>query len=302
MSKRKRIAICVSGQTRHINEDPPYNTQEFLKVLDLFSDYDYDLFGHTWSDHEDPNDTILSKFTEYRSDDQEIIWDTIIDPSQTNGYWHPHWWQFVDWKADWVYKEKYINLLNGKSDENFIEFAKERMNGTIGQVWSAHESILLTKNYRTNQPGGHGYPLVVKLRWDLKVKDYPTEVFKDVLYNFTHQIKEYDPKNYVNRTTSPPTWLATNDVTYDKRRGICFNDFIFAFNGHDDGIFFNHSPVQLLSELINSHQRARLPYVLPSAHTLWIEWITNAGFIISPVLPNIIGLTPPNPNKEWGYK
>lgn len=300
MSKKQKIAICVSGQTRHINKDPIY-TQEFLKLLDLFSDYDYDLFGHTWADQEDPNDTILSKFTEYRSDDQEIIWDTIIDPSQTIGPWHPHWWQFVDWKADWVYKEKYINLLNGKSDENFIEFAKERIKGTIGQVWSCHESILLTKNYRTNQPGGYGYPLVVKLRWDLKVKDYPTEVFKDVLYNFTHRIKEYAPELMGN--LSDVTCLATNDVTIGKRTGISFNDFIFAFNGHNDGTLFDQSPVQLLSGLIINHQRARLPYVLPSAHTLWIEWITNAGFIISPVLPNIIGLTRSivnNPNKEWG--
>ena len=65
MSDRLKIAICVSGQTRHFNKDPSY-TDDFYEVLDLFSDYDYDLFGHTWADQEDPHSEVLNKFTEYR--------------------------------------------------------------------------------------------------------------------------------------------------------------------------------------------------------------------------------------------
>ena len=43
MSDRLKIAICVSGQTRHFNKDPRY-TQNFYEILDLFNEYDYDLF------------------------------------------------------------------------------------------------------------------------------------------------------------------------------------------------------------------------------------------------------------------
>ena len=76
--QKKKIAICFSGQTRHFNKDPKY-TQDFYEILDLFDEFDYDLFGHNWSDHADPHSEVLDKFTEYRSDDQEIIWDAITD-------------------------------------------------------------------------------------------------------------------------------------------------------------------------------------------------------------------------------
>ena len=78
MPDKPKIAICVSGQTRHFNADPQY-TEDFNNVLGLFDDFEYDLFGHTWSDQENPHQEVLERFTDYRSDDQKVIWDTIID-------------------------------------------------------------------------------------------------------------------------------------------------------------------------------------------------------------------------------
>ena len=60
MSDTPKIAICVSGQTRHLNQSPKF-MQDFFDVLDLFSEFDYDLYGHTWADQETPNNKVLDR-------------------------------------------------------------------------------------------------------------------------------------------------------------------------------------------------------------------------------------------------
>ena len=191
-----KIAICVSGQTRHLNKD----THHLLAVLDLFSDYDYDLFGHTWSDQEDPNDNLLNKFVEYRSDNQQIIWDTIIDP---HAYQfpddRPNWSQFFTTERDWIKDAEYQDILNGTSATSYIDFAKERINGHCGQVWSAMESFLLTKKHMpVNQ-----YEFVVRLRWDCKIDEYVyadenledvKKEFKETLWLWANQKGKFDSK------------------------------------------------------------------------------------------------------------
>ena len=123
-----KIAICVSGQTRHFNDAPQY-TDDFYKILDLFSDYDYDLFGHTWADQEDPHDAVLNKFVEYRSDNQEVIWDTINNPDVYRDLNNrPMWPQFFTTEKDWHLKPEYQDMLNGISDTSYIDFAKARIN------------------------------------------------------------------------------------------------------------------------------------------------------------------------------
>ena len=132
MSERLKIAICYSGQTRHFNKDPRY-TQNFYEILDLFNEYDYDLFGHTWADHEDPHSEVLDKLTEYRSDDQKIIWDAITDLRPTPNKYFPIWTQFFQTQPEWYDKPEYMDMLKGKSDKNFIDFIKNESSNPLGR-------------------------------------------------------------------------------------------------------------------------------------------------------------------------
>ena len=100
-SKKVKIAICISGQTRHLNNNPKY-TEDFNNILGLFDEYDYDLFGHTWSDQEDPHSEILKQFTDYRSDSQDIIWNTIIDHKEFGNSYFPVWSQYFQTKEDYI--------------------------------------------------------------------------------------------------------------------------------------------------------------------------------------------------------
>ena len=66
---KHKIAICVSGQTRQMNEDR--NIQKFLEALQIFeNEFEVDYYGHTWADQEDPDPIILNKFREYKKEDQ----------------------------------------------------------------------------------------------------------------------------------------------------------------------------------------------------------------------------------------
>jgi len=303
MTTKKKIAICVSGQTRHFNSNPVY-TQNFLEILDLFNDYDYDLFGHTWSDHEDPHSEVLEKFTEYRSDDQEIIWNDILSAGSFNSKnYVPTWDQFFQTNEDWYAKSEYLDILNGKSSTSYIDFAKERIKGTVGQVWSAHESFRLTKEHLAENK----YQMVIKLRWDLMIKYFNgsdwvvdnKQRFKNMLNNWIN--KEVDFKQlHVN-----PTCLASDDCVITKRSSPYVNDHIFVL----DGITFlryniaSIKPVDILAKLLLNYQPVGpLSGRLPSAHTLWMDWILNAGFIVSPKLPNMFqanGRDVIKINKDW---
>ena len=164
---KPKIAICLSGQTRHFNSDPKY-TEDFNNIIGLFDNFDYDLFGHTWNDHDDPHKEVLERFTNYRSDDQKIIWDTITDPNvYRNSRFIPNWFQFFTTQKEWIYRKEYQDILNGVSATSYIDFAKERINGHCGQVWSAMESFLLTKHKH--------YDFVVRLRWDSKIGNNESE-------------------------------------------------------------------------------------------------------------------------------
>jgi hypothetical protein len=309
IAKKDKIAICVSGQTRAFNEHPKY-TQDFLNILDLFSEYDYDLFGHTWADQEDPHAEVLDKFTEYRSDDQEIIWDEIINYSATTHNYFPVWTQFFQTQPRWYHKPEYMDMLKGKSTENYIDFAKERIYGTVGQVWSAHECFLLLKNHIQNK-----YRFVVRLRWDLDINsihgheyiNYKKHTFKDILHNWSYKKFEWATTDK-GRHLLNVSCLSANDCAISYKSIPFINDQLFIFDA--ETLYQNlildpvaKKPVHLLSKLLqrNQHPDNNLP-IMAAAHSLWLEWILHAGFIVAPVLPNITqanGRNNNKVNKDW---
>ena len=190
---KDKIAICFSGQTRHFNENRQY-TNDFYEILELFDDYDYDLFGHTWADHKFPHGEIKQRFKECKRTDQELVWDNILNNTVSGNGYTPTWEQFFRTNEEWFKKPEYMDILSGKSDVSYIDFAKERIKGTVGQVWSAHESFLLTKPYFES----NNYVAVIKLRWDLMIKRFEgedwvntnKERFKNMLSNWIN--KEVD--------------------------------------------------------------------------------------------------------------
>lgn len=299
----QKIAICFSGQTRHFNKDPKY-TSDFYEILELFDDYDYDLFGHTWADHEDPHDKVRQKFKEYKSEDQEIIWDTIINLRPTENRYFPFWEQFFQTKEQWYEKPEYMDILKGKSDVNYIDFAKERIKGTVGQIWSAHESFLLTKPYWKE----NNYSMVVKLRWDLMIKYFEGHDWvNDNKKRFKNQLRDWINKEVdFGNMFQHPTCLCSDDCLFEHGETSFTNDHLFVFWGKEFGAYSNilkTTPIELLGQLLGSYQpnSYTIPH-LPSAHTLWMDWILYNDFVVSAKLPNLTQANGPSGNKinkEW---
>tara|TARA_B110001454_G_scaffold63202_1_gene61463 strand:- start:498 stop:1418 length:921 start_codon:yes stop_codon:yes gene_type:complete len=304
MADKFKIAICVSGQTRHINNNPVY-TQDFLEVLDLFSEYDYDLFGHTWSDQEDPNDAVLNKFAEYRSDDQRIIWDTINDPT---AYQQPEsrpvWPQFFTTGQNWFEKTDYQDIINGTSDKSYIDFAKERINGSIGQVWSAMESFLLTKKHWVS----NNYRFVVKIRWDCQINNYvyaneriedKKKEFKETLWLWTNHEGKFD-WNYGNKIAGATCLTATDCFIEDGP--FYANDHLYVIRGDafEDRIL-NFTAIHTFENMIKRVAGGK--GFVPSAHTLWAQWLLSRDLACSPLLYDLIQPNGPapddKPNKNW---
>jgi hypothetical protein len=300
--QKKKIAICFSGQTRHFNKDPRY-TQDFYEVLDLFDEFDYDLFGHNWSDHADPHSEVLDKFTEYRSDDQEIIWDAITDLRAIPNQYFPVWEQFFQTKEEWYKKPEYIDMLKGNSDVNYIEFAKERIKGNIGQVWSAHESFLLTSSHWQKT----FYSVVVRVRWDLMIKYFHghewvnanKQRFKDILYNWVNKQDEFKDNHRW------PDCLCSDDCVFEYNSTPYANDHMYLFDGGaftKNGLYIKQ-PVDMFSSLLYHYINGPHNFPrLPSAHSLWMDWIQYAGFRVSPKLPHLFQANGPSEgktNKEW---
>ena len=305
--KKLKIAICVSGQTRHFNDDPLY-TEDFNKILSLFDEYDYDLFGHTWADHKDPHDEVLSRFKEYRSDPQSIIWDEITGPGSIgNGQDSMHWKYFLPFTDKWMEHTDYRDMLNGTSDTSFIDFAKDRIYGAIGQVWSAHESFLLTKNhFATNN-----YEFVVKIRWDDMINLYhghdfikeQIDKFKQVVYNWSNRHPHFS-NNPGNESQLYPSCLCADDLILNSFGGIPYaNDHIYLIRGitlKENILTF--TPYELFKNML-VEPAGRMLHNIPTAHTLWMVWLLNAGLTIGPLLPNFIqsnGSSDSKTNNYWG--
>jgi len=299
---KDKIAICVSGQTRHFNNNQKY-TDDFYEILGLFDEYDYDLFGHTWADQSNPHGEVKQRFKAYKREDQETIWDTIINLKHTDGKYVPHWEQFIRTREEWFEKPEYMDILNGKSDISYIDFAKERIKGTIGQVWSAHQSFLLTKPYfETNN-----YTMVVKLRWDLMIKYFNghdwvndnKKRFKTMLHDWAN--REVDFVNLHNH----PTCLCADDCFMTYQSTPYSNDHMFVFDGQEfnNSKLLHSTPVETIGRLLLSYQpnNYTIP-TLPSAHTLWMDWILFNNFVVAPKLPNLTQANGPSEgkiNKEW---
>ena len=297
---KKKIAICISGQTRQINKQGIIEQLE--EVLGLFDYFDYDLYGHTWNDHDDPKRELLDRFVEYQTEDQEVIWNDIVNLMYNEDETQPKYHQFFQIDDEWRNKKEFMDMLHGKSDQNYLEFCKERIKGTVGQVWSAHRSFQLMKPFIDTKD----YHLIIRLRWDLMIKNYfqgdymdkQKQRFKDIINYYHHGTYDFETLH------RKPSVLCADDCTFELRNDPYANDHVYVF---DAGGFLNTKvlstpPIQYLTDMIDYYSLGMTMYHLPSAHTLWMQWLLHAGFRVSPKLPDIFqasGDSSGKINKEW---
>lgn len=138
-----KVAVCISGQTRDFNK----NKEIILNDLEsLFGDHEYDLYGHTWSDCEKPDD--MSIFKVFAQTDQNIISDWVKEDIQTFGTFY-----------DWNDMPEYVEILN--KDTGYLQFICDRSKGRLGQTLSAHECFKLVPH--------NSYDIIVRYRWDILI-------------------------------------------------------------------------------------------------------------------------------------
>jgi len=298
MTTRKKIAICYSGQTRHLNEYPEF-TDDWYNILGLFNEFDCDLYGHTWEDQATPNDDILKNFKVFEKTNQDDIWDTIkLMPNL--GFW-----DFMPEARDWHLKQEYQDIINNKGD--FITFAKARINGTLGQLWSAHECFHLIKA-DAHWPD---YEYVVRLRWDLNSKFANTtqnqimllrDQFKDALRNYArdrHQnpLASTRTARYGDFNSSD---VLTTDILYNGNNNTPFvNDHVFVIKG----ISFLQSRISKKTPIeVFSHMARNTNCGFPTSHTLWVQWFEHFNLHLQTALPDITsgnGSSDGKENKYW---
>ena len=311
---KPKIALCFSGQTRGINNpNTPYRIDDWNEILDLFSDYDIDMYGHTWDDQETPDEQ-FGNFTIFKKTDQSIIWNTM------NNLDNHQFWNFLPINPEMKKLKEYQDVLNQTGDSSFIDWSKWAINHTVGQVWSAQECFNYLKSTKIN------YDWVVRLRWDLSIPrkkvtdqgelvtwteneiDFLKEQFRDVFRSST-----IGPVGRFSKTKSQfsyqrPYDILTSDCLYssgDSLGGNRFyiNDLLFAIRGPVLKCDFNEEPIDMLSAVYRNHRTGSFPY----AHSLWAQYLsTKHNTWLYSGLPDIVSVnsrTGPgdyDEHKKWG--
>lgn len=314
---KPKIALCFSGQTRHINEHPAFLDQ-YKEIISMFSEFDIDFYGHTWSDQPDPDPEFLYGYEKFIKTNQEEIWNAVttrnsIAPGRM-------FWNFLPQKSEWYHEDEFQHVLNGKID--FTQWAKKMIKGTLGQIWSAHEC------FRLVEQSGKDYLYVVRLRWDILIQHrdhvnsryvYDTqdrlqdekiisllEEFKNTLREITHNNQL--PPNRSQRMDLGSRWdvLTAECEFIPADNGFAYvNDHIFVLKGESfmkSGIGVK-KPIELFDDmLVNNNLKHHENLGFGSSHTLWMEWFMNSNFNLLPCLPDITtsnGQMDGKPNKKW---
>lgn len=247
MSKGK-IAICISGQTRGHNEI----RDEFYDGLNaVFGDFDYDLYGHTWTDQEVPANT--TDFVKFTYEDQDVIWD----------YSKIDLFKLMPYNESWLNKTEYQEYLDGTKDiQEFWKFCSDRVKGAFGQIWSAHkcfQSVVLENNY----------DMIIRYRWDniVKYEEYKThkEQLQNILteYSQNNSIDEVDGNNKIDLLANSNTWLHGNYLIMVDTFFIMSDEVVKRANNIEPG------------DLIRTIYNNILGDSRPTAHVLWEKYLID---------------------------
>jgi len=321
---KPRIALCFSGQTRHINEHPMFLDQ-YKEVISLFSDFDIDFFGHTWSDQPKPHPDFLDGYDKFIQTDQEEIWNAVNTESTYAS--QRMFWNYLPNKSSWYDNNEFKSMLKGHG--NFLQWARDVIKGTLGQIWSAHECFKLVEQ------SGKDYHYVVRLRWDtmIQLRKHISAELDDagIEYIYSPENRKHD-KDLIQLMEAFRTTL--REITYNNRlpdtrsqrmdvldnwdvlstecnlmpsnNGMVYvNDHLFVIKGESfmkSGIGLK-DPIELLDKIVVKGDVVA-PYQVGfnSSHTLWMEWLFTCGFNVMPALLDVTtanGSMSKKENKKW---
>lgn len=152
--RKFKLAICVSGQSRSHNQ---IADQWYADIEEIFGDFDYDFFGHTWDDQELPN---TDKFKGFKTDDQSMIDKFVSKDLMSLAYNNPGWANNDDWN----------NLLdNGGARQHLLDASR----AAYGQYVSAYMCWEVAAPYADN------YDAVIRYRWDTGIRRDEHEAWRE---------------------------------------------------------------------------------------------------------------------------
>ena len=102
-----------------------------------------------------------------------------------------------------------------------------------------------------------------------------------------------------------PGCLCSDDSIFEYNSTPYANDHMYLFDGGEftkNGLYIRQ-PVDMFSALLYNYIKGPNSFPrVPSAHSLWMDWIQYAGFRVSPKLPHLFTANGPSEgkiNKEW---
>ena len=167
MSKKPKIALCWTGQTRTYNN--PISGDHIRKShTEIFKDCDVYHYGHTWNDCDPPIDR--DKFIFFKSQDQSVIDEFVTKEEMPLRFIvKESWYSRSDWK-NMSPKERVLHTLSMQK-------------AIYGQIWSFLECYKSIPDYSQ-------YDFIVKTRWDTGYNFYdntpvwPVDTTKKSIINY----------------------------------------------------------------------------------------------------------------------
>tara|TARA_B100000927_G_C16472092_1_gene471993 strand:- start:175 stop:1002 length:828 start_codon:yes stop_codon:yes gene_type:complete len=172
----KKLAISISGQTRHYNKTCDEFHDDLHKVFG--NHFTYDLYGHTWDncEHSRPiNPKQRALFKSFHMTSNLDIWNAWVKYDI---------FARTPFRRTWNDSPEWISYIDG-SGHGITDFIKQRSIGAWAQIWSFNESL---KYIDINQYDG-----LVRWRWDNGVTKNPHELecAIDTIYDYFRDDKTY---------------------------------------------------------------------------------------------------------------
>jgi len=255
MTTKKRLAICISGQTRIYNK----SWEHFHRQLDEFfgDEYEYDLYGHTWNNCEYSSPVNPELFKSFHMTSNLDIWND----------WVKHdIFARTPFRTTWNDSPEWISYINSNG-QGIIDFIKQRSIGAWAQIWSFNESL---KYIDPDEYDG-----LVRYRWDNGITTNQHE-----LICATETIYDYlDGK--VNNYTNPECLSMTPQLT----TRYTMQDTLMVFNKR--GLVKVKRPDFLHTLEVCTYDNNQQRHG-PSSHELWRIYLKSCNeLVVVAGFPNI---------------
>ena len=274
---KPKIAIMVSGQLRDYNEN---HEQWLADVQELFQDFDFDLYGHTWEDQDDPVN--MEIFKGFKKTDQDIIWNTLIKDDI---------FQKIPVESEWFDMLEYQDALDVHSNTDLRQWIKSLITPTYSQLFGHKLCSELCRN--------NDYAFFVRYRWDCGIDDnrsYLMDYWRKNLLEFAHWQGEFGA-GYQPEYNS--VCVFTPSVMYG-RIGKFIPDLCFLYK---PGV---HQMFKDLDLDWNTKLRKIIEGtgVAITAHELWSHFIITSDYPIIVSGPNCVSFSNNSakfdkPHKIW---